>query len=75
MQGIRLGVGLSVSVIVVEQLLTLGYTVFGIVCGEFASEVVSVVLLKYPSSVLLESMIIAGFLTTSAYVLIIKSAD
>ena len=53
-----LRVGLSVSVIVID--LALGYTVFGIVCEEFVSEVVSVVMLKYPSSVQLESMISAG---------------
>ena len=59
--GMQLVVGLCdsrlyVSVIVLE--LSLGYTSFEIVCEEFVS-VVSVVMFKYPSSVL-ESMIVAG---------------
>ena len=53
-----LGEGLCIFVIVVE--FALGYKVFLIVCEELASEVVSVVLLKYPSLVQLKPMIIDG---------------
>ena len=66
--GIRLGVGLSVYVIVVGN--------FWIVFEEFASEVVSIVSFKYPPSVLLECMIIVGFFDNLGIrPRIIKSAD